>query len=323
MSKLAIGARSVAEAHEQPERLQAVERGRKRVLADRVVHDVDAVPVGQLPRALGEVFGLVVDDVRAARRLGELRLVGRADRADDRCAEMLGPLAGDQADAARRRVQQHGRVLADLVGLAQQVAHRHALQHHRRAGLVVDAVRQLDETVHRHQPLFRVAADRASVGATVADLELGHAGADRHHLAGTLVARNERHRHLVEARALIGIDVVDAHRMLLQPHLPRPRLADLHALPLHHLGAAVLMDADGVDHDRHSLLGWVWAGRNNSKSPPNPHKERGRHCGLDNPPHVRHVRLLWARRPNLKRKPCAPGDCKTQHSRPSAASACC
>ena len=84
-------------------------------------------------------------------------------------------------------------------------------------------VGQLDQAVGGHHPLLGVAADGAGVGAAVADLEVGHAGADRHDLAGTLRARHERQRHLVEARALVDVDVVDADRVLLEPHLARDR----------------------------------------------------------------------------------------------------
>ena len=154
--------------------------------------------------------------------LARAGLLGRADGADGGGAQVPRPLAGDEADAAGGRMQQQRRALADLVGLAQQVAHRHALQHHGGAGLVVDAVGQLDEPVGGHHPLLGVAAHGARIGAAVADLEVGHAGAHGHDLAGSLRAGHERRRHLVEARALIDVDVVDAHGMLLERTWPGP-----------------------------------------------------------------------------------------------------
>ena len=100
----------------------------------------------------------------------------------------LRPLAGDQTDAARGGVKQQRGAGPDLIGLPQQVAHRHALQHHGGAGLVVDAVGQLDQPVRRHHPFVRVTAERARVGAAVTDLEIGYAGADSHDFAGAFAA---------------------------------------------------------------------------------------------------------------------------------------
>ena len=233
------GARGVAEADPQAQRLQAVERTGIGVLADRVVDDVDALAVGELPGALHEVFRLVVDDVRAAVLLGERRLLGSADGADDRGAQVPRPLTGDEADAACRRMQQHGRALADLV---------------------VDLVRQLDQPVGGHHPLLGVAAGRPGVGTAVTDLEVRHAGPYGHDLARSFRAGHEGERHLVEPGALIDVDVVDAHTMLLEPHLAGTGRRNLHAVPLHDLGAACLVDADGVDHGCYSILVWcrIW-----------------------------------------------------------------
>ena len=61
---------------------------------------------------------------------GERRLVLRADGADDVGAERIGPLAGDQADAAGGRVDEHIHPLADLEGAVEQIFHGHALEHH-------------------------------------------------------------------------------------------------------------------------------------------------------------------------------------------------
>ncbi len=112
-------ARRVTEAHPQAERLEAVERARIRVLADGVIDHVAAGAARDLLHALHPVFRLVVDHVRGAVRLREFQFVGRAGRADDGRTEMLGPLAGDEADAARRRMHEERRARPDLVGLAQ------------------------------------------------------------------------------------------------------------------------------------------------------------------------------------------------------------
>src|SRR5262249_5831797 len=189
---------------------------------------------------------LVVDYVRCAVRLGERCLVRGTDRADDGGAEMARPLAGDEPHAASGRMKQQRCPGADLVGLAQQIAHRHALQHHGGARPVVHFIGKLDEPVRRHQPLLRVAAQGTGIGAAIPDLEVAYPWPDRDHLARALRARNERQWHLVEARALIYVDEVDPDRMLLELHLPLTGLADPDGFPLHDLGTALLVDADSL-----------------------------------------------------------------------------
>ena len=93
--------------------------------------------------------------------LGKLCLLVAADRADHGDAEMLGPLAEDQADAARRGMQQDGLAGFDPIGLADEILHRQALQHHRRGGLVIDVVGQLDQAIGRNQPLLGIGAEPA------------------------------------------------------------------------------------------------------------------------------------------------------------------
>ena len=111
--------------------------------------------------------------------LRELRLLVAADGADHGGAEMLGPLAEDQADAAGRGVEQDGVAGLDLIGLADQVLRRQALQHHRRGGLVVDAVGQLQQAVGRDQPRFGIGAERRrAIGDAIAGLQVGDPGAD-------------------------------------------------------------------------------------------------------------------------------------------------
>ena len=59
-----------------------------------------------LSHRLHEIDLAIEHGVIAAVRLRDLRLRVRADRADDGGAEMLRPLAQDQPDAARRRVDE-------------------------------------------------------------------------------------------------------------------------------------------------------------------------------------------------------------------------
>jgi len=75
-------------------------------------------------------------------RLGELCLLIAADGADDGGAEMFRPLAEDKTDAACRGMEQDGVAGLDAIGLTDQILHRQALEHHRRRGLVIEAVGQ-------------------------------------------------------------------------------------------------------------------------------------------------------------------------------------
>ncbi len=58
------------------------------------------------------------------------------------------------------------------IGLAQQVAGRHALQHHGGGGDVVDGVGQLDEAIGGDEPLVGIGAEDTRIGDAVADLEV-------------------------------------------------------------------------------------------------------------------------------------------------------
>jgi hypothetical protein len=126
-----------------------------------------------------EILLLVEDDVVAAVGLRELGLVRAAGRADHRGAQVLRPLAGDQADAAGRGVEQDRVAGVDLVGLAQQVLCGHALEHHRRRLLVGDGVRAAAPAPWPGRPAVGVGAQRAGVGDPLPDLDLRHALAHR------------------------------------------------------------------------------------------------------------------------------------------------
>jgi hypothetical protein len=137
-------------------------------------------PPGDLLDPLHHVFRVVVDDVRGAVRLGQLRLLFGPHGADQVRADRARPLTCDQADAAGRRVEQHGLARLEPPGLAEQVLHGQALQQHRGAGLEGDGVRQVHQVLGRHQAQRAVGAVRARrVGHAVAHLHMGDALADR------------------------------------------------------------------------------------------------------------------------------------------------
>lgn len=135
-----------------------------------------------------EVSAGVDDRVMAAMRAGSLGLgVGR-DGADHRRAHSGGPLAQDQADAARCSVNQDGLAGGDVVHATQQHVHGHALEHHRRGELRRNAVGQLHGAIRFDQPDLGVAADRACIGDAVAGLEPDDAGPDALHDPGAFDA---------------------------------------------------------------------------------------------------------------------------------------
>ena len=68
--------------------------------------------------------------------------------------------------------------------------------------------------------------------------------------SGTLHAEARGHLDLVEAAAVICVDVVEAHGGLAQQHLALARLAHLHLFPAQNFGPACLGEADGMGaHD--------------------------------------------------------------------------
>ena len=128
--------------------------------------------------------------------------------------------------------------------------HRHALEHHAGGLLVGDVVWQFHRAVGGEDALRGIAAERADIGDAVADFEVGHAGADGDHLAGALVAGDERHadRRGIAAHAEIGVDEVHANRMLLDLDLARSRRRDLDIVERQSFGTAVFVNAHCRNH---------------------------------------------------------------------------
>ena len=67
--------------------------------------------------------------------------------------------------------------------------------------------------------------------------------------AGALHAESKRQRQRVEAAALVGVDVVEAHGAVFDADLARSRRADLDIFPAHNFRAAVFVDLDGFGHE--------------------------------------------------------------------------
>ena len=114
-----------------------------------------------------------------------------------------------------------------------QIAHRHALQHHRRRRLIGDRIRNLHEPVRGDEPFLGIASNRPGISDAVAHGDVRYARPDRDHLARALAARREgKGRLLVKPGAVIDIDVIHARGVLLDLGLARPRFAGFHFFPL-------------------------------------------------------------------------------------------
>ena len=236
------------EAHEHAEGLEAIERSREGRLADAVIDHMAFPALGDLAHALGEILLAVEDRMFRARLFGELGLLRRADGADYGRPQRLAPLAKNEPDASGRGMDQDRVALLHAIGLAQEILRRQALEHHRRAGLVGNRTRQLEEEFRVDVALLGVGAGRTGVGDAIAGLEPFHGRPDLHDFARALAARRERQaRRRIEAGALIDVDKVDPDRVLAQPDLALPRRRrrfDL--LVLQGLRAAGLMNANGA-----------------------------------------------------------------------------
>ena len=184
--------------------------------------------------------------------LGELALFGRTHRADDGGAQSLRPLAQDEADAARCRMDEDRVARLHLEGAAQQILGGEALQHHGGAHLVGDIFGQLDQKLRVDQPLFRIAAGHGRIGHAVADLERIDALADGDHLARALVAGREGKLGGIGALAKIDLDEIQTNGVMADLDLAAPGRRHGDLLHLQDFRAAGLVHADRSGHS-HSL----------------------------------------------------------------------
>src|SRR5262249_53406310 len=131
------------------------------------------------------------------------------------------------------------------VGRAGEVVGGHPLEHGGGSLPGSDAVGQRDEPRGRRLGLLGVGPLHAGPGHAVAGRHLPHPVAHALHGPRPLLAGGEGGGDLVEAGPMVDVDEVDPRR--LDPHdgLPRARggIGDLFVAQ--HLGAAVLVDADG------------------------------------------------------------------------------
>ena len=187
-------------------------------------------------------------------------LGGRALARPPRCSvhggpDVLKPLHGFLANTAGGRMPQYGRLRANAIGLADQIAHGHALQHHRCRGLVVDAIRDLHCAIRRQQPLARITTDGTRVGNPIARLQMCDIFPDRLDYTGTFTAGDKGHGRLrIKPATMIDVDEVDPDCGLSKPNLICGRLPDRNLLERQGLRPAVAVNANCMRHG--SISSW-------------------------------------------------------------------
>jgi hypothetical protein len=136
------------------------------------------------------------------------------------------------------------------LGTTQQVLHGQALEHHGRAGLERDVIRQLAHAFGRHHAHLAVAAGRlAGVSGAITHLQVRDAFAHRLDDARGFHAELQRHGQLVQAGSLVGVDEIQTDRLVADADLAGAGIAHRHLDDLELLGAAVLVDAHGARCD--------------------------------------------------------------------------
>ena len=215
---------------------------------DELVHQIDALAVGQFKGAGDDVLRLVVDDLVGAEAADEVRLGGAGHGGEHPRAEGLGQLHGGGADAAGRALHEDG--LAGLHGAAPHEAVVGGGEDHAQGGRLGER-----ETVgYRHglglgqHDVLGIAALAAHAKAAeedlVARLDTGDLGADRLHDARSVRA-DDLGRLLGRGEAVLAYrDVHGVHGSSLDAHEDLACLGfGLRDLFVHQdLGTAVLVD---------------------------------------------------------------------------------
>jgi hypothetical protein len=225
-------ARGFAERGHHPASAQAFQRCFERRLADRIVDDGNAFAAGDVAHARGKVLARVDDRMIATMCAGNIRLRLGAHSPDHRRAQVLRPLAHDEADAARGGVDQDRIARLDLVRLIEEATCGHAADNHRGGRALVDVGRQGDDPRRGDDAQFGVGAFRhAGIGDAVADGKAAHLAPNCIDDAGAFEADRGRKRfHRMHTPAHQHVAVVDRDRDVADAHLCGTWSADLDVL---------------------------------------------------------------------------------------------
>ncbi|MDT4811806.1 hypothetical protein FQZ97_447510 [compost metagenome] len=182
---------------------------------------------------------------------GDFRLGLGGHGADHGQAEQLGPLRDDQAHATGGGMQEDAVAFLEVVDAAHQVGGGQAAHGHGGSGFEGDGLGQPDQRRRRHQALGGVGAqgvEKARVGDAVAQGDIAHALAHRHHHAGSFDADTVGQRNRVGAVAEIGVGVVQAYGDVTDADFTGSRIADFDVLVAEHFRPPGFIEAYGFGH---------------------------------------------------------------------------
>ena len=105
----------------------------------------------------------------------------------------------------------------------------------------------MHKPVCRNVGCFGIGADGASaIADAVANRQAGHAVADRFDKARRFHAETRGKGYRVKTRTMIGIDEIDADGGVAHARLAPSRRRQVDILVLQHIGAACLLEPDGL-----------------------------------------------------------------------------
>ena len=164
-------------------------------------------------------------------------------------------MAGQGAHATGGGVEQNGFTAFELIGLAQQVLHGQAFEHGTGGLFKADLIRQVHQVGGGQHVRLAVGTQRAAaVGHTVADFELADFTANGIDYASTFRTQTRwQGRRRIEATAEVGVDEVQADRLVAHPNLlwARFRWRVVHIFK--YVGAAMGAELDTFGHLHFSL----------------------------------------------------------------------
>ncbi len=172
------------------------------------------------------VVGILFDGGPGAGLFRQRGLLVGTDAADQARTQRFRPLAGDQPDAAGRGMEQKHFTRLHVIGLAQQVVYRQPFEERGCTLFKAKVARQQRHAFCRDVVDLAVGAERRlRIHHPVARFEDADPGADLGHHAGRFGAEAARQAgRRVQSAAHIGVDVVDADRLVLDLHFAGSRI---------------------------------------------------------------------------------------------------
>ncbi len=161
---------------------------------------------------------------------------------------MVGPLTQNLADAAGSGMHDDRVARLHCVGFPAEKTRRHAFQQDRGGGREIDVIGHVHELAGRAQHEFGVGADRLQIRDAIAGPETADVSADGLDHAGAFIAGNERQWRWIKTAALIGIEKIDADRVIAHEHFAGRRSRFFDFRPLHDVRSTIVLDSNHVRH---------------------------------------------------------------------------